>query len=260
MSEVLDNSTEQVNAESVERNTEQPPFDPQAAEMARKQRIAEYKTEHPDAIEDVDEAHTMAISEDPYRTGMDDVRNAVKFNEYYLRDHELTEEQKEAFLESANRGQALLDRAEKIEERKGKPLNEGDTLVERVLMDLERSAGVHAKKAGEEFEKAEAEKEAKKKRMERLEGIVEQAEGTTKAGMEDVINVIKFNDYYLRDHRLTDEEKEAFLESVDRGQKLLDRAEKIEGRKGKPFNNGETLEERVVLELKRLADEQAKSN
>ena len=44
------------------------PFDPKAAEEARKQRIAEYKAEHPEAVDDINKAYAMAKAGDKYET------------------------------------------------------------------------------------------------------------------------------------------------------------------------------------------------
>ena len=49
-------------------DAEVPPFDLAAAEDARKQRIAEYKAEHPEAVDDINKAYAMAKAGDKYET------------------------------------------------------------------------------------------------------------------------------------------------------------------------------------------------
>ena len=51
-----------------ENSAEIPPFNPTAAKEARRQRIAEYKAEHPGAETDVNRAYAMATAGDKYET------------------------------------------------------------------------------------------------------------------------------------------------------------------------------------------------
>ena len=67
MTETLNNNAEAPVAGDSE-NVEYPQFDKEAAEEAKQKRIAEYKAEYPDAVEDIEKAHFMAKSGDYMET------------------------------------------------------------------------------------------------------------------------------------------------------------------------------------------------
>jgi hypothetical protein len=75
--------SEVIKPESVNNNkiielnnqcTDVPSFDPEAAKKAREQRVAEYKAEHPDAVDDINKAFTMAKAGDRYETEATELR------------------------------------------------------------------------------------------------------------------------------------------------------------------------------------------
>ena len=58
-----------------------PSFDPEAAKKAREQRVAEYKAEHPGAVDDINKAFAMAKSGDKYETEAAELRAQGKYDE-----------------------------------------------------------------------------------------------------------------------------------------------------------------------------------
>lgn len=76
MTEKLNNQ-EQVSDIGGNGGSDYPPFDPDAAEAARQQRMAEYKAEHPEAVDDINKARAMAEAEIPYRENMQDIRGYI---------------------------------------------------------------------------------------------------------------------------------------------------------------------------------------
>ena len=79
MSEVIKPNDKIINFDNP--HPEVPPFDPKAAEEARKQRIAEYKAEHPEAVDDVNKAYAMAKAGDKYETEATELRAQGKHDE-----------------------------------------------------------------------------------------------------------------------------------------------------------------------------------
>ena len=243
-------------------NLNQPPFDPQAAREAQAQRRAESGVEDPNAAKaDAEQIRRewldQAVAEaEGTETGksMKDVLNAVRLKEYYIPKQGLTGEEKERFIRSADRGQLILDRAEQQEEKKKKKLNKGDTLEVRVMIQLRKEAIEERQRAAEAANEAQKEANAEQIRREWLDQAVAEAEGTeTGKSMKDVLNAVRFKEYYIPKQGLTGEAKERFLRSVDRGYDILGRAKKQEEKKKKPLNKGETLEVRTMLELQKIA-------
>ena len=138
-------------------NLNQPPFDPQAAREAQAQRRAESGVEDPNAAKaDAEQIRRewldQAVAEaEGTETGksMKDVLNAVRFKEYYIPKQGLTGEAKERFLRSVDRGYDILGRAKKQEEKKKKPLNKGETLEVRTMLELQKIARMEKEKKAE---------------------------------------------------------------------------------------------------------------
>ena len=83
MSESLNNSNETSSSNNIAEEPNLPPFNKEAAETAREQRIAEYKAEHPKAVDDIDKARVMALAGDKWRTSaIDSEKKARRFFEY----------------------------------------------------------------------------------------------------------------------------------------------------------------------------------
>ena len=72
MSEVIKPNDKIINFDNP--HLEVSPFDPKAAEEARKQRIAEYRAEHPEAVDDANKAYAMAKAGDKYETEAAELR------------------------------------------------------------------------------------------------------------------------------------------------------------------------------------------
>lgn len=79
MSEVIKSNDKIINFDNL--HLEASPFDLKAAEEARKQRIAEYKAEHPEAVDDVNKAFAMAKAGDKYEKEAAEQRTQRKYDE-----------------------------------------------------------------------------------------------------------------------------------------------------------------------------------
>ena len=77
-------STESSNQEKTinldGRSSEVPPFDPETAKKAREKKIAEYKAEHPNAVDSVSKAYAMAKAGDEYETEAAELRAQKKYD------------------------------------------------------------------------------------------------------------------------------------------------------------------------------------
>ena len=83
MSEAI--KSESVNNDKIidfnNQDTDVPAFDPEAAKKAREQRVAEYKAEHPDAVDDINKAFAMAKAGDKYETEATKLRAQGKYDD-----------------------------------------------------------------------------------------------------------------------------------------------------------------------------------
>ena len=72
MREVINSYNKTINLDN--QDPEVIPFDPKAAQKARERRVAEYKAEYPDAVDDLNKAYAMAKVGDKYEREAADKR------------------------------------------------------------------------------------------------------------------------------------------------------------------------------------------
>ena len=257
MSEKLNNSQEQVADTSGDGGADYPAFDPEAAKAARQQ----YKAEHPDAVEDIEKARAMAEAEDPYRENMRDIQNATTYH------HEgdeatsgMTEQQESDFMASVKRGEALAYRHHRLEKAlDGRPVGYGQTVAERTIQSEQTMADKAANRAAAEYDE-------NKEKIDRLRQILNsetaeptvvdnaekaramaEAEDPYRENMKDIYNFA--SNHYEGDATtagMTEQQKEAFMASVKRGEALVREHNKDEKITGHPISNGQTVTERAM--------------
>ena len=140
--ETLDNNVEQEPSSNME--AENPTFNPEEAQK----RIADYKAEHPDVVEDVEKARFMAQAEDPYRTqAIENRKDATAYKE------EAEESYLEGFKADAQKDYTAAGNAiERAEDLTAKALEKKQEAKEN-----DRGADAAGEKAGEFYDQLNGE-------------------------------------------------------------------------------------------------------
>lgn len=222
MSEILSKNPEQAPSDGAGK-TEYPPFNKQAAEEARAQKMAELKAEHPDLVEDPEKARAMAEAENPHRKNMQDIRNYSIEKENPSYAEELPESQRDTFQLSTWKGKNIT-----VDAGFHRPaFSDGSSAEEFALQYEEAKANQAALEAATEYDAHEQEMErirqnADATRVEDIEKarVMAEAEDRDREKVTDVQNAIKRRrDPGYQYRNISDEQKRAEFEaSATRGQ------------------------------------------